>query len=65
MEAQVGNRIVVEGAKVGHARREGEVLDVIRNGSLTYYRVRWQDGQETVFFPGPDARVEPATPASS
>lgn len=65
MEAKVGDRVVVEGAKVGHARRQGEVLDVTRSGSVIYYRVRWQDGQETVFFPGPDARVEPSTQVSS
>ncbi|MEW6155186.1 MAG: DUF1918 domain-containing protein [Actinomycetota bacterium] len=60
MEAQIGDRIVIERAKIGQPRRQGEVRDVIRNGSVTYYRVRWQDGQETVFFPGPDARLEPA-----
>jgi Domain of unknown function (DUF1918) len=58
MEAHVGDRIVVEGAKVGHPRREGEVLEVVTALSSTYYRVRWSDGQETVFFPSSDARVE-------
>jgi hypothetical protein len=58
MEARVGDRIIVEGAKVGHARRAGEVLEVVKASSSTYYRVRWSDGQETVFFPSSDARVE-------
>lgn len=58
MEAHKGDRIVVEGAKVGHSRREGEVLEAVSTPSSTYYRVRWVDGHETVFFPGPDARVE-------
>ena len=60
MDARVGDRIIVEGAKVGHARRAGEVLEVIKASSSTYYRVRWGDGQETMFFPSSDARVEPA-----
>jgi hypothetical protein len=65
MEAQVGDRIVVEGAKVGQPSRQGEVLDVVKSAEVTYYRVRWQDGQETVFFPSSDAHVEPAADASS
>lgn len=57
MEANKGDRIVVEGSKVGQTRREGEVLEVVTTASSTYYRVRWQGGQETVFFPSSDARV--------
>jgi hypothetical protein len=33
---------------------------VIGQGERTHYRVRWQDGHESVYFPGPDARVVPA-----
>ena len=58
MEARKGDRIVVEGAKVGQVPREGEVLEVLEAASSKYYRVRWGDGQETVFFPSSDARVQ-------
>ena len=40
-------------------RRSGEVLEVIGQGERRHYRVRWQDGHESVYFPSPDARVAP------
>lgn len=58
MNAQVGDRIIVEGAKVGQPPRQGEVLEVVTTPSSTYYRVRWMDGHESTFFPSSDARVE-------
>jgi len=41
-------------------RRRGEVIEVIGQGERELYRVRWQDGHESVYFPGPDARLVPA-----
>ena len=58
--ATVGDRIVVEAAVVDRSRRAGEVLEVIGGGEQTRYRVRWDGGDESIFVPGPDARVEPA-----
>ena len=59
MEARVGDHVVLEGAKVGLARRRGEVLEVLRGATGDRYRVRWdQDDHETVLAPGPDLRVE-------
>jgi uncharacterized protein DUF1918 len=62
MEARSGDHIIVEGSRVGQARREGDVLEVVKSSSSTYYRVRWGDGHETVFFPSSDTRVAPGTP---
>lgn len=56
--AAVGDRIVVEAAVVDRARRAGEVLEVLGDGEQIRYRVRWDGGDESIFFPGPDARVE-------
>ena len=56
--ATVGDRIVVEAAIVDRSRRAGEVLEVIGSGEQTRYRVRWDGGEESIFIPGPDARVE-------
>jgi hypothetical protein len=36
------------------------VLEVLGDGELEHYRVRWADGHESVYFPGPDARVQPS-----
>jgi Rv2632c-like/Domain of unknown function (DUF1918) len=62
MEARVGDHVVLEGAKVGQARRRGEVLEVLRGTTGDRYRVRWEhDYHETVLAPGPDLRVEGAS----
>lgn len=57
--ATVGDRIVVEATIVDHGRRHGEVLEVIDgDAEQPRYRVRWNGGSESIFVPGPDARVE-------
>lgn len=55
--ARQGDRIVVESVHLDAGRRSGEVLEVLGDGETRHYRVRWQDGHESVYFPGPDARV--------
>ena len=51
MDAQVGDRIVVESERVGQRVREGEILEVIPASYGTRYRVRWDDGRETTIRP--------------
>jgi hypothetical protein len=60
MHANRGDQIVIETATLDTRRRRGEVVEVIGQGEQEHYRVRWQDGHESVYFPGPDARVLPA-----
>lgn len=55
--AEQGDRIVVESVHLDAGRRYGEVLEVLGDGETRHYRVRWQDGHESVYFPGPDARL--------
>jgi len=57
MQAKTGDRIVVDGAKVGQARRQGEVVEVLSAQARQHYRVRWADGHESVYFPSSDAHV--------
>ncbi len=47
----VGDRVVVESERVGQAAREGEIVEVLGTASEVHYRVRWQDGHESYFFP--------------
>ena len=56
MHANRGDRIVVDSAHVGQPAREGEILEVMGDGE-EHYRVRWDDGHETIYFPQSDARV--------
>lgn len=58
MHAQVGDRIVIVGHRVGEHERDGEILEVRGSDGAPPYLVRWgDDGHEGLFFPGSDARV--------
>ncbi len=57
VQANVGDRVVIESSKVSTPRREGEVLEVQGPDGGPPYVVRWGDGHEGVFFPGADAHV--------
>ena len=62
MDAQKGDRITVESNKIGGVTRAGEVVEVLTgSGVAPHYRVRWDDGRETTFFPSSDAHLAPAT----
>jgi hypothetical protein len=59
MEAHIGDHVIVEGAKVGLARRRGEVLEILHGAGGSRLRVRWEgDEHESVIAPGPDLRIE-------
>lgn len=47
----VGDRVIEESEQVGHHGREGEVVEVLGEGDNVHYRIRWEDGRETVLFP--------------
>ena len=57
MDANVGDEIVVDAPHTGESARRGEVLEVLQRGGVVHYRVRWDDGHESVFFPSSDAHV--------
>lgn len=57
MRAKTGDHIVVETTKLDAARRHGDVLEVLGSGENEHYRVRWQDGHESIYYPGPDAHL--------
>ena len=52
MHAEVSDRLVVQGAR---GTRVGVVLEVV---GTHQYRVRWEDGRESLIAPGPGATVE-------
>lgn len=60
MRAKPGDHIVIETQTLDAARRRGEVLEVLGAGETEHYQVRWQDGHESICFPGPDAHIDPA-----
>lgn len=58
--ARIGDTIAITGHRVGEAPREGEILEVLGEPGHERFRVRWEDGHESVFYPGNDAIVRPA-----
>jgi len=51
MSGKVGDRIQILGQNVGSPSREGEILQVMEGAVSVRYRVRWQDGHESVLSP--------------
>ena len=60
MHATIGDRLHVHSNSVGASDRVGEILEVRGANGAPPYRVRYQDGHESLVFPGPDCVVEPA-----
>lgn len=58
MQASIGDRIIIRGHHVGEPDRDGEILDVRGDQGGPPYLIRWDDGHEGLFFPGPDASVQ-------
>lgn len=65
MKASVGDHIEVRGQKVGEGGRRGEIVEVRGADGAPPYMVRWSDGHEGLFFPGPDAVVEHVTSSAA
>ena len=55
--AEVGDLIVIAGHRVGEAERTAEILEVLGEVPNERFRVRWDDGHESVLRPGSDATV--------
>ena len=64
MEAAVGDRIVVEAEKVAQAARRGVIEEIVQ-AEPARFRVRWDDGRESIIAPAAGAaRIEHETPSS-
>ena len=58
MQANVGDRLSVHSHMVGIPDRMGEVLEVRGADGAPPYIVRFDDGHESLVFPGPDWVVQ-------
>jgi hypothetical protein len=58
MKAVQGDRIIIRGHTVESADRHGEILEVRGADGAPPYHVRFDDGHETILFPGGDFVVE-------
>jgi hypothetical protein len=64
MHAEVGDKIVIDGVDGGQPTRHGSILEVRADANQEHYRVRWDDGYDSLFYPGTTARIIHQTDAS-
>ena len=55
--ARVGDEIVITGHSVGDSPRTAEILEILGESGHERFRVRWEDGHESIFFPADDATI--------
>lgn len=58
-QTQPGDEIVVAGRRVGELPKRGEILEILGVPDHPHYRVRWDDGRTSIFFPAADTTVHP------
>lgn len=59
MRVSAGERIVIRGKTVDNPDRHGEVVEVRGSDGEPPYVVRFDDGHETLVYPGADCVIEP------
>jgi hypothetical protein len=70
MAFEVGKRVVVESESTDRAPRSGVVEEVLRGDPSPRYRIRWDDGHESIYTPADGAlragrgRVRPKSTAA-
>ncbi|MEW2630497.1 DUF1918 domain-containing protein [Streptomyces sp. NPDC048389] len=57
MQANVGDTLLVHGRTVGQHDKVAEVVEVLGPQGSPPFRVRFEDGHETLMSPGPDTVV--------
>jgi hypothetical protein len=59
MQAQVGDRLVMEGVHVGDRKRVGIISGLSHQDGTPPYTVKWLDtGRESLVFPGSECHIE-------
>lgn len=58
MQGRVADRLTVPGARPGSTPRVGEIVEVLAGHGPDRYRVRWSDGHESLFSPGPGTTID-------
>jgi Domain of unknown function (DUF1918) len=55
--ARAGDEIVVAGHSVGDLSKTALILEVLGDPGHERFRVRWEDGHESILFPSDDAII--------
>jgi Domain of unknown function (DUF1918) len=62
MELKAGDRVEVESESTERPPRAGVIEEVVREAPRPRYRIRWDDGHESIYTPEAGA-LRPAEPA--
>ena len=58
LHARIGDEIVVDAMRQGEPTRKGEIVEVLGEADVAYYRVHWDDNSHvSIFFPGTTSHV--------
>jgi hypothetical protein len=55
MAVKVGKRVVAESESTGRQPRSGVVEEVLKGDPSPRYRIRWDDGHESIYTPASGA----------
>ena len=52
--------VEIEGHHTGEPKQILEIIEVLAIPDRMHYRVRWEDGHESILYPSSDVHVRPA-----
>jgi len=55
MSFQTGDRVIVESESTSKPHRAGVIEEVVRDEPSPRYRIRWDDGRESIYTPSSGA----------
>ena len=59
-QARVGDMVIAGAHQTGGSRRIGEIVEILGEGERAHYRVRWEDGHESILYPAlGDVTIQP------
>ena len=59
VRAAAGDVIEVSGRRVGDHARLGKILELLGSEDHPHFLVRWEDGHESVLYPGEGTTIRP------
>jgi hypothetical protein len=62
---EVGDRVVAESESTSTPPRRGSIEEVLRAGERARYRIRWDDGHESIYTPEAGALSKEPAPTRS
>jgi CBS domain-containing protein len=58
LRAAPGDRLIISGHHLGEPERDAEIVEVRGEDGGPPFLVRWEDGRESLLYPGSDASVQ-------